>query len=123
MSSDLREATKGLPELNQAIDLAALFLGGGTLMFLTGQLYREVQVKNPQSARFSLKNGQGLFFVKLYRPALVELAQTLEAGTRLGVVGEVQSFVNRRCKNHHVFVEAVALVPLSGSIEGWPKKN
>ena len=123
MSSDLREATKGLPELNQAIDLAALFLGGGTLVFLTGQLYREVQVKNPHSARFSLKNGQGLFFVKLYRPALVELAQTLEAGTRLGVVGEVQSFVSRRCKNHHVFVEAVALVPLSESIEGWPKKN
>ena len=123
MSSDLCEAAEDLPELKQAIDLAALYHYGGTLVFLTGQLYREVQVKNPQSARFSLKNGQGLFFVKLYRPALIEQARTLEAGTRLGVVGEVQSFVNRRCKNHHVFVEAVALVPLSGSVEGRPKKN
>ena len=123
MSGNLLEAVEDLTELRQTIDLASRFLYGGTLVFLTGQLYREVQVKNPESARFSLKNGQGLFFVKLYRPALVELAQTLEAGTRLGVVGEVQSFVSRRCKNHHVFVEAVALVPLSGSVEGRPKKN
>jgi hypothetical protein len=47
----------------------------------------------------------------------------LEARTRLGVVGEVQSFVSRRCKNHHVFVEAMALVPLSGSFEGWTKQR
>jgi hypothetical protein len=61
MSSDLRETAEGLAELKQAIDLAALFLGGGTLVFLTGKLYREVQVKNPQSARFSLKNGKASF--------------------------------------------------------------
>jgi hypothetical protein len=40
MSSDLHQAAEDLTELEQAIDLAALFLGGGTLVFLTGQLYR-----------------------------------------------------------------------------------
>ena len=63
MSGDLCEAAEGLAELKQTIGLASLFLGGGTLVFLTGQLNLEVQVENPQSARVSLKNGQGLFFV------------------------------------------------------------
>lgn len=88
-------------------------------MFVTGTLYREAQVKHPRCARFSVKNDQGLFFVKVYQAALVNLARSFEAGTELVVVGEMHSFVSRRCKNHHVFIKAVAIFPLSELSAGW----
>ena len=91
----------------------------GSLVMLTGVLYREVDVKHPRCARFSLKNEKGLFFVKVYEASLVELAKSFEPGTELGVVGEMHSFVNRRCHNHHVFIKAVALFPLNEVSVDW----
>lgn len=113
---DLTEAC--LVELN-AIDAAALHSSAGSVVLLTGQLYRKVDVKHPRLARFSLKNKKGLFFVKVYKASLVELAKGFEAGTELGVVGEIHSFVNRRCHNHHVFIKATAMFPLSELSAGW----
>lgn len=94
----------------------------GSLVMLAGALYREVDVKHPRCARFSLKNEKGLFFVKVYKASLVELVKSFEPGTELGVVGEMHSFVNRRCHNHHVFIKAVVLFPLIESLDGWVLK-
>jgi hypothetical protein len=97
--NDLSEAC--LVELN-LIDVAELLHSGGSMVFLTGTLYREVQVKHPRCARFSLKNDQGLFFVKVFQAALVNLAAGLEPETKLVVIGEIHSLESRRCKNHHI---------------------
>ena len=107
-----------LVELN-LIDGAELPQSGGSVVFLTGTLYREAQVKHPRCARFSLKNDQGLFFVKVYQAALVNLVKTLEAGTELVVIGEMHSFVSRCCQNHHVFIKAVVLFPLTEASASW----
>ena len=107
-----------LVELN-LMDGAELLQSGGSVVFVTGTLYREAQVKHPRCARFSLKNDKGLFFVKVYHAALVNLARNLEAGTELVVVGEMNSFVSRRCKNHHVFIKAAALLPLAETSADW----
>ena len=116
MMKDLNEVC--LVELN-AIDAAALHGSAGSVVFLTGQLYRKVDVKHPRLARFSLKNKKGLFFVKVYKASLVDLAKGFEEGTELGVVGEMHSFVSRRCKNHHVFIKAAAIFPLSELSVSW----
>jgi hypothetical protein len=116
---DLSESC--LVELN-LIDGADLLHSGGSVVFLTGALYREAQVKHPRCARFSVKNDRGLFFVKVYQADLVNLAKSLEQGAKLVVIGEMHSFVSRRCKNHHVFIKAVALFPLTEASEGWKVK-
>ena len=100
-----------LVELN-LIDGVDLLHSGGSVVFVTGTLYREAQVKHPRCARFSVKNDKGLFFVKVYQAALVNLVRNFEAGTELIVVGEMHSFVSRRCRNHHVFIKAQEIFTL-----------
>ncbi len=109
--SDLNARDGKLLESGQLIDIIQSLQSEGSFVFLRGRLYREVQVKHPRNARFSLKNEQGLFFIKMYQTDLIELAQSFEAGIELSVVGEMHSFVSRRCKNHHVFIKAVAIIP------------
>ena len=84
----------------------------GSLVLVTGQLYREVQVKHPRNARFTVQNERGLFFVKVHQADLVTLAQDFEPGAELVVLGEMYSFVNRRCRNHHVFIKAQEIFSL-----------
>ena len=103
-------------------DAANLLGSGGSVVFLTGTLYRNAQIIHPRSARFSLKNKNGLYFVKVYRAALVNQAGGLEPGTTLGVIGEMHSFVSRRCKNHHVFIRATALFNLTEPCDNWVAK-
>lgn len=86
---------------------------GSSFVMVAGKLYREVQVIHPRCARFSLKNDKGLFFIKVYQAALVNLAKSFDPGINLSVIGEMHSFVSRRCQNHHVFIKAVGLFPLT----------
>ena len=101
-------------EVEPAARLAGYHLAdlGGSVALVTGRLYREVQVKHPRNARFTLQNERGLFFVKVYQATLVKAAQGLEPGTELVVLGEMYSFVSRRCQNHHVFIKAQEIFPL-----------
>ena len=85
---------------------------GGSVTLVAGRLYREVQVKHPRNARFTVQNERGLFFVKVYQAALVTVAQGFEPGTELVVLGEMHSFVSRRCRNHHVFIKAQEIFSL-----------
>ena len=104
--------------MNQVIEAGDLLHSGGSLVLVTGRLYREVQVKHPRNARFTLQNECGLFFVKVYQADLVTVAQDFEPGTELTVLGEVHSFVNRRCRNHHVFIKAQKIFSLKESSVG-----
>jgi hypothetical protein len=85
---------------------------GGSLGLVAGRLYNEVQIKHPRNARFTVQNEFGLFFVKVYQASLVNLVQSFEPGTELIVLGQMHSFVNRRCRNHHVFIRAQEIFPL-----------
>ena len=100
------------------IEAGDLLHSGGSLVLVTGRLYREVQVKHPRNARFTLQNERGLFFVKVYQAALVKVAQDFEPGTELVVLGEMNSFVSRRCRNHHVFIKAQEIFPLTETSVG-----
>jgi hypothetical protein len=40
------------------------------------------------------------------------VAQGFEPGTELVVLGEMHSFVSRRCRNHHIFIRAAEIFPL-----------
>jgi len=112
----LRLTLTGLPDGPVTPNLADL---GGSLVLLTGRLYNEVQVKHPRNARFSLQNERGLFFVKVYQAALVKTVESLEVGAELAVLGELHSFVSRRCKNHHVFIQAAEIFALTEPLAAW----
>lgn len=100
------------------ISTVSLVETGGALALLRGRLYRDVQVRHPRNARFSLQNEHGLFFIKVQQARLVKQARELSPGDKLIVIGAMHSFVNRRCKNHHVFVNAVEILPLNESSAG-----
>lgn len=119
--ADERSWDRGAP-LNRMIEAEDLFHSGGSVVLVTGRLYRAVQVKHPRNARFSLQNERGLFFVKVQQASLVAIAQSLEAGTELAVLGEMYSFVSRRCRNHHVFIKAQEILPLTETSVGLTVK-
>jgi hypothetical protein len=91
---------------------------GGSVAVVAGRLYNEVQIKHPRNARFTLQNECGLFFVKVYQAALVTMVQNLEPSAELVVLGEMHSFVSRRCRNHHVFIKAQEIFLLTESSAG-----
>jgi hypothetical protein len=117
--SEADESRLDSSQLNQVIEAGDLLHSSGSLVLVTGRLYREVQVKHPRNARFTLQNERGLFFVKVYQAALVTVAQSFKPGTDLLVLGEMHSFVSRRCQNHHVFIKAEKIFPLTEPLEGW----
>ena len=110
--SEVDENSLESSQLNQVIEAGDLLHSNGSVVLVTGRLYREVQVKHPRNARFTLQNERGLFFVKVHQAELVTLAQDLEPGAELAVLGEMHSFVNRRCRNHHVFIKAQEILSL-----------
>jgi hypothetical protein len=110
--SEADESRLDSSQLNQVIEAGDLLGAGGSVVLVTGRLYRAVQVKHPRNARFTLQNERGLFFVKVYQAALVNAVQSFEPGTELAVLGEMHSFVSRRCQNHHVFIKAQEIFPL-----------
>ena len=119
MGADDREQTN--LKVTPSDPLGAYHLAGlgGSVTLVTGRLYREVQVKHPRNARFTIQNELGLFFVKVYQAALVTVAQSFEPGAELVVLGEMHSFVSRRCQNHHVFIKAAEIFPLDELPVGW----
>ena len=110
--SEVDENSLESSQLNQVIEAGDLLHSNGSVVLVTGRLYREVQVKHPRNARFTLQNERGLLFVKVHQADLVTVAQGLESGAELAVLGEVHSFVNRRCRNHHVFIKAQEIFSL-----------
>ena len=122
MGADGKERTELQVDPSDRLAVYNLDEPGGSVALVTGRLYREVQVKHPRNARFTLQNERGLFFVKVHQATLVKVAQSFEPGAELVVLGEMYSFVSRRCKNHHVFIKAVALFPVTKPLEGWVVK-
>jgi hypothetical protein len=110
--SEVDENSLESSQLNQVIEAGDLLHSNGSVVLVTGRLYREVQVKHPRNARFTLQNERGLFFVKVHQAELVTMVQDFEPGAELAVLGEMHSFVNRRCRNHHVFIKAQEIFSL-----------
>ena len=61
-------------------------------------------------ARFSLNNEDGSFFVKTFDPQLVQKASSLQPGDAVTVVGQLYSFVYRRCSKDHIWIKALAII-------------
>lgn len=51
--------------------------------------------------------------MKVYQVALVNLARGFDPGVKIAMLGELYSFVNRRCKNHHIYIKAQKIFPLA----------
>jgi hypothetical protein len=60
---------------------------------------------------FSIKNEQGTFYIKTYGLANIRLCESMTEGQHLNVLGELHSYVDRKCHNHHVYIKAETLIP------------
>jgi hypothetical protein len=60
---------------------------------------------------FSIKNEQGTFYVKAYGLANIRLCESMTEGQQVNVLGELHSFVDRKCRNHHIYLKAETLIP------------
>lgn len=60
---------------------------------------------------FSIKNEQGTFYIKAYGLANIRLCESMTEGQHVNVLGELHSYVDRKCHNHHVYIKAETLIP------------
>jgi hypothetical protein len=82
---------------------------GGLL--LSGRVSSPAQVSE-QTARFSLANPDGTFFIRARGAAQLRLCEALQPDDNLLILGYAGSFVAERCHSHHVYLQALALIPL-----------
>jgi two-component system, cell cycle sensor histidine kinase and response regulator CckA len=59
--------------------------------------------------RFSLRTEDGIFFVKAFGDGFVDLASRLRAGEAVQIVGQLHSFVFKRCQSHHTWIKALGI--------------
>ena len=84
-----------------------------TLAVVTGTITSAIQITDGGGARFTIRNGDGHFFIKVRDLGQVSVCQTMKAGDRVYIVGQLHSFVSKRCTSHHVYVEAQVVLPLN----------
>jgi hypothetical protein len=58
-----------------------------------------------------LKNAAGIFRVK------VSAEQDLDKGSQLHVVGTLHSFFYKRCRRHHLYIQANSLSPAAAEVD------
>jgi PAS domain S-box-containing protein len=66
-------------------------------------------VEGGGEAWLGLKGEDGSFFVKAYDPQLVQACRSLQPGDTVTVVGQLHSFIHKRCGKHHVWIKALSL--------------
>jgi PAS domain S-box-containing protein len=66
-------------------------------------------VEGSGEAWLGLKGEDGSFFVKAYDPQLVQACRSLQPGDIVTVVGQLHSFIHKRCGKHHVWIKALSL--------------
>ena len=66
-------------------------------------------VEGGGEAWLSLRGEGGSFFVKAFDPQLVQACRSLQPGDTVTVVGQLRSFVHKRCGNHHVWIKALSI--------------
>ena len=83
-----------------------------TIAVVTGTITSAIQISDGGGARFTVKNSDGCFFIKVRDLGQVSVCQAMKAGDWVYVVGQLHSFVSKRCTSHHVYVEAQVVLPL-----------
>jgi hypothetical protein len=85
---------------------------GNTVVAMLGVVNSEVTFgeAGKGEARFSLRDEQGVYYLKVFDPALIALCVGLKQGHLVRVFGRLHSFVWARCGSHHVYVEAEDIV-------------
>lgn len=81
-------------------------------MALTGTICSKFKY-DPQDGglHFSIKNEHGTFYVKAYGLANIRLCESMTEGQQVNVLGELHSFIDRKCHNHHIYIKAETLIP------------
>ena len=83
-----------------------------SLAVVTGTITSAIQILDGGGARFTVRNGDGHFFIKVRDLGQVSVCQTMKSGDWVYIVGQLHSFVSKRCTSHHVYVEAQVVLPL-----------
>jgi hypothetical protein len=74
---------------------------------------------NRKGNLFELENEQGVFVVRVERH--LRLACRLVVGDEVQVTGQLCTFVFKRCRSNHVYVEATSVVKVMGLSEVTPE--
>ena len=83
---------------------------------LTGTICSEFKYDAKDGGlHFSIKNDHGTYYVKAYGLTNIRLCQSMTKGQQVNVLGEVHSFIDRKCHNHHVYIKAETLIPHADS--------
>ncbi len=82
----------------------------GSRVSVTGTVTK-VRFRDGEEARFSIRRDGELFAIRAFDPDQIEVCKELRAGDVVTVVGELHSFVFKRCQSHHTWIKALALVP------------
>lgn len=68
-----------------------------------------------QVMHFSIKNEDGMFYIKAYDLENIRLCEQLTAGQTVSVLGELHSFIARKCHSHHIYIRVKTLIPFDDS--------
>ena len=79
---------------------------------IRGQISSNFRIdKKDASTQFSLKASSGVFFIKTYGLENSRLCEGLKRGQIVNIIGELHSFVFKRCGSHHVYIKALTVIP------------
>ena len=84
-----------------------------TVASLLGQIHGDLSfTNNNKRCEFSLKTPTGGFFhIKVMGLENVSLCQVMKSGDQVFVLGRPSSYKHKRCRQHHVYFEAISLLP------------
>jgi hypothetical protein len=85
-----------------------------TVASLIGQIHSQLRF-TAAACEFSLKTPGGILHIKTSGQEQLSLCRALQQGEQVYVLGQPRSFFNRRCHNHHVYFEAITLLPVEPS--------
>jgi len=78
---------------------------------LIGQIHGDLRFTN-KWCEFSLRTVGGLFHIKASGREQITLCQALGQGEQVFVLGQPGSYRPKHCRQHHVYFEAITLLPL-----------
>jgi two-component system cell cycle sensor histidine kinase/response regulator CckA len=92
-----------------------------SLVFLSGTVNGDVRFVGDE-ARLSLACKEGLFFVRVFGQDQIRVCQILRDGDKVVVIGGLHSSVFKRCKSHHAWIKALAVVPDDEHLASEPQE-
>ena len=81
-----------------------------SVVMLTGYIQNDIKPK-AGIARFSLRNQEGLFYIRVHGEVLARQCEQLQLGDKVTVVGFLSAFFNESCRGHHTILNIQAITP------------